>query len=184
MRATIMLSLLIVGTTYSCVQKSEYHRLVTSEMAKGERQDSLFLGIYLGMSQKDFYTHCWELNKNGVFRQGTTNNTVSYTLDDQELKHPGHLDFYPNFDEDGIIKEMPTYFVYDGWAPWNKHLSSDSLELDVINFLEKKYGGNPFIKVEVPNKGYLNVKVDGNRRIILTKEENKVRAMYSDLMAD
>ena len=163
----------------SCTSKSEYHQMVSRQLAKKVRHDSLFFGIHLGMERQDFYQHCWELNKQGVFRQGTNNMTVEYQLN--ELRYPARMDFYPNFKEEKIA-EMPVKFAYHGWAPWAKHLSTDSLELDVLNYLEDTYQGEKFIKVEVPQKGAIYVKVDGNRQIIVEKQESFLDVTFTDLL--
>ena len=48
----IVMMLLIMACD---ARKKTYPELVKKELAKGVRNDSLFLGIYLGMSNKDFY---------------------------------------------------------------------------------------------------------------------------------
>jgi len=158
---------------------SEYESLVEKELSKGIREDSLFLGIHFGMSKKDFYMHCWELNKQGIVWQGSRNMTVMQELN--SLKHSATMDFYPNFHNDTIY-EMPVTFAYKGWAPWNKHLSADSLQPDVVNLLEQWYGEG-FIEVEHPQRGATFVKVDGNRRILVWKDnDSDVKALYTDLL--
>ena len=131
------------------------------------------------MSKKDFYVHCWELNKQGLVWQGSRNMTVMQELN--SLKHPAIMDFYPNFHNDTIY-EMPVTFTYKGWAPWNQHLSADSLQQDVVNLLERWYGDG-FIELEHPQRGVTFVKVDGNRRIIVWKDNDiDVKALYTDLL--
>ncbi len=159
--------------------KSDYERMVEEGLASGVRNDTLFLGIYLGMTKKDFFAHCWELNKQKLIKQGNSNTSVEYEM--KELKSPALMNFYPTFHEDKI-HEMPAMFNYIAWAPWNKDLWSDSLIVDVRNMMEKWYGGNDFVKMEHPEKGFRFVKVDGNRRIILWKEDDQfVKALYTDL---
>ena len=90
------------------------------------------------------------------------------------------MDFYPRF-KDGKIFELPVRFKYTGWAPWNKELSSDNLELDVLEWYKKIYGDN-FIKVQHPKRGVAYVKVNGNRRITIFKESDLyVWAYFTDL---
>jgi hypothetical protein len=71
-------SLLALST--GCTE-SEYQKVVDEELAKGIRQDSLFLGLALGMSKKEFFAHCWQLNKQGVVTDGKGNTAVQYTLE-------------------------------------------------------------------------------------------------------
>jgi hypothetical protein len=138
------------------------------------------MGIYLGMPEKDFYMHCWNLNKKGLIKQGNSNTTVRYELNN-ELKFPASMEFYPKFDK-GKIFEMPVRYVYSGWAPWNKNLTSDKLEADVLKLYEKTYGGG-FIEVKHPVRGTAFVKINGNRRITVFKaDESHVWAVFTDML--
>jgi hypothetical protein len=176
-----LLALLIISVSviYGCSPKSRYERRLKQELAKGVRYDSLFLGLYLGMPEKDFYMHCWKLNQNGLIRQGSNNATVEYQMKG-ELKYPGTINFYPSF-VDSKIAEMPVRFTYAGWAPWNLKLSSDSLQYDVMRWIEKKYGDR-FMKVDHPERGSAFIYLNGNRRITIFKEnEMNVCAVFSDM---
>lgn len=158
--------------------QSEYHRKVEQELASGVRQDSLFLGISFNMDQKAFFGHCWELNKQGLLKQGPENMTIEYKVD--ELDYPAKMYFYPEFHK-GRIYEMPVTFQYDGWAPWNKNLASDSLQLDVLELFKTWYGDD-FMEINHPEEGIAYVKVDGNRRIsIFTTNEMEVNVLFTDL---
>ena len=175
-----MIFLMIFSSVISgCTPKAKYERKLKHELAKGERYDSLFMGLYLGMTQKDFYTHCWKLNRQGLIRQGSNNSTVEYQMRN-ELKYPATMNFYPSFMDDRI-SEMPVKFAYSGWAPWNQKLSSDSLQIDIIKWFEKKYG-NHFMKVDHPKRGSAFVKINGNRRITIFRENDiNVWAIFSDM---
>lgn len=176
-----LLTLLIfIGFVLSgCSPKSKYDRKLKHELASGVRNDSLFLGLYLGMPEKDFYTHCWQLNQKGLIKQGPKNTTVEYLLKN-ELNYTGTMNFYPNF-INGKISEMPVRFVYTGWAPWNKKLSADSLQADVLTWYKKKYGDN-FMKVDHPERGPAYVQLSGNRRITIFKENDmNVWAVFTDM---
>lgn len=177
---TAVVFLLIGLGASACTQKSEYDKLVENELATNVRQDSLFLGIRFDMDRKEFYAHCWELNKKGVFTQGVGNMSIKYNLKD-ELKFVSSMQFYPTF-VDSAIYEMPIDFQYTEWALWNKEMSNDVLLADVRSLFEKWYGGK-FIDVE-SNDGSMSilVKVDGNRRVRLFKKNvSTVRAVITDL---
>ena len=163
---------------------SEYSRLVKNELAKGKRVDSLFMGIYLGMNSKAFYSHCWDLNKKGLFTNGSNNTSVLYKIN-KGLKHSVSMNFYPDFYEDKIFV-MRTSFEYDGWAPWNKSLYADSLLPDILQLYKKWYpSGNDFIKIKDQDRGVIYVKVDGNRRIIMGSFDDKlVKVDYTDLLIE
>ncbi|MFM9948539.1 MAG: hypothetical protein ACKV1O_11430 [Saprospiraceae bacterium] len=163
---------------FACSQASEYKRMEAQELASGERHDSMFLGIYLGMKSKDFYAHCWQMNKKGLIKEGMNNSSVQYIP--RELKHPGKMYFYPKVWEEKIY-EMPIVFTYDAWAPWNKELFADSLQLDVRQLFETWYGEG-FIEITHPQRGPAFVKMDGNRRITIWKEDDQhVKASITDV---
>jgi hypothetical protein len=163
----------------------KYERLAAKELATGKRTDSLFLGIYLGMPVKDFYTYCWQMNKKGLVMDGYNNNYVLYKLHRDELKHPGSMNFYPDFLNEKIYR-MRVIYQYDGWAPWNKPLSSDSLLPDIIKLYKNWYPkGNDFIRVDDAKKGTIYVKVDNNRRITIGRYDDMyVKADFTDLVAE
>jgi len=172
---------LIVALTMGCGKKARYDRMVQRELSSGIRNDTLFFGIYFGMTTKEFYAHCWKLNKEGLIRQGEHNLSVEHDFD--ELKHTAKMNFYPNFIEEKIY-EMPVQFQYTGWSPWSKHMWSDSLQLDVLNLLQDWYGEG-FMEVEHSKHGSAFVKVDGNRRITLFKMGlEEVYVIFTDLSVE
>ena len=172
----ILISCIIIS---GCTSRSKYERRLNHELTSGVKYDSLFLGLYFGMQEKEFYMHCWKLNQKGLIKQGETNTTAEYKLKN-ELKYPALIDFYPKF-IDSKIFEMPVSFKYEGWAPWNKKLSSASLQKELLKWYKKVYG-HGFIKVKHPTHGTAYVKIDGNRRItIFIQNDLYVWAVFTDL---
>jgi len=168
----------------SCSSDSDqYNAIVKKELAKGIRVDSLFLGIHFGMTSKEFYGYCWELNKKGLLTDGNNNTAVLYKIN--ELKYPASMNFYPQF-FDNRIGVMGVNFQYDGWAPWNKGLFADSLLPDVLTMYKRWYpGGNDFIKITNKEKVSVYVKVDGNRRITIGRfNDMLVKVDYTDLLIE
>jgi len=172
----LIFSIVVTG----CSPKARYERRLKKELASGVRNDSIFMGIYFGMGKMDFYTHCWMLNKNGLIKQGPSNTTVECQLR-KELKYPATMNFYPTF-ENAKIVEMPVEFAYTGWAPWNKKLSADSLQADVLRWYKEKYDGD-FMAVRHPKHGIAWVNINGNRRITIFKQDDvKVWAYFTDML--
>jgi len=161
----------------------QYEDIKAKELASGKIVNDIFFNIHFGMTSKDFYLYCWQMNKKGIFTDGENNSYVLYKLNQKELKHAATLNFYPDF-KDGKISGMRAKFKYDGWAPWNKQLFSDSLQTDVLHLLQQWHpNGNPFIKIEDKNKGIIYVKVDGNRQIIIGRySDMEVKVDYSNLL--
>ena len=174
----------LVLSFISCQQSDldRYHLLVKKELASNKKVNDIFFGISLGMTSKDFYLHCWNMNKKGLFTDGANNTSVLYKLEKNELKHPTEMNFYPKF-HDGKIYNLWAKFKYLGWMPWNKQMDSDDLLEDVLQLYKKWYpGGNPFMTINDKKRGTLYVKVDGNRQIIIGRYDDvEVKAEYTDL---
>ena len=171
----------VIVTLAACSKKQQYDSLVEKELASGVRHETLFLGLSLGMSSESFYKKCWDLNKQGLIRQGSGNTTVAYEME-EELKFSTKVNFYPTFFEDKIY-EMPVEFKYKAWAPWNKQMQSDSLQIDILSLFEEWYGKG-FLEISPNARKKAFVKVDGNRRISIYKDpvdDGKVWALYTDL---
>jgi len=165
--------------TVSCDQKVDYEQLVESELKKGVRNDSLFLGYHFGMNRQEFFDYSWKLNQKKVITGGLR---IIYELDD--FKKSATMKFYPEFKDNQIYK-IPVEISYDGWAPWNKDLFSDSLMVEILDRYKDIYGEN-FIKTNHPENGkeaWINV--SGNRRIsIFKKDDSIVQVEFVDLLAD
>ena len=144
-----------------------------------KEQDSLFLGLYLGMERQAFFDRCWELNHQQVATNGGSVQSVKYVLE-TELERPVIMEFYPVFYKERII-EMPVVFTYEAWAPWNKELGSDSLLLKLIPVFKKWYGDD-FKTLDHETMGKVYVKMDGKRRInLFIRDDRHVQAVFSDM---
>lgn len=171
-------SILVFTLVFAC--QSPYEKMESEQLASGKVVNDIFLGLKLGMSQKDFFETCWALNKKGLLTNGPTELSVEY-----QAKMPSgnlaRMRFYPKFEEDKIYL-MPVEFTYEGWAPWNEDLTAEKLREDVVKLFEEWYGPG-FIEVTNEDKSQIAfVKIDGNRRIrIFKKHISVVRAEISDL---
>ncbi|MEM1216890.1 MAG: hypothetical protein AAGJ82_14445, partial [Bacteroidota bacterium] len=140
-------------------------------------RDSLIFGMRMGQTKKEFYTTCWDLNKQGVIHQGTGNATARYYLDqDSTGLNPEAKDmlFYGIFDENKIMRGMDISYSYLAWAPWNRAKHADSLMLDMRHQYEVGYPGNDFIAIELEQSEFpAYVKIDGNRQILMYAKDTK-----------
>lgn len=163
--------------------KHPYVEMEERELASGKRYDSLFLGLSFGITSKQFFDQCWSLNKEQMITQGPGNNTVQYQIE-TGLKHPAVALFYPGFDRNGLVYEVPMTLSYEAWAPWNKHLVADSLQLDALSLLEDWYGKG-FVEISHPSGKTAFAKVDGNRRISISKvDDREIKILFTDLTAE
>lgn len=150
----------------NCTSKMDYESMVQRGLESGIQQDSLFLGYYLGMSEKDFFSSSWEMNKQGLI---TGYTKIVYEL--QDLPYPALMEFYPSFNND-VISRMPISINYQGWAPWNEHLDSNELINELIKYYNDIYDAN-FTLIYVPeiNREAL-VNIQGNREIRIYPESH------------
>lgn len=164
--------LVLIVVMGSCFQ-SDYTRLVKSELAKGTREDSLLFSINFQDSRDVFYGKCFDLNKSHIVSQGPSGNTVQYIFIDSIVHDQPteiRLLFYPTFDKESKISEMKIEFSYTAWASWNEQYHASHLITKVKELLLLWYNGNPFVEAKVGDK-LIPVKVDGNRRIIVTEKD-------------
>jgi len=173
-----MLLVCLLLSMISC--KTDYQKLEEKELSSGKVANDLFLGLKLGMTKKEFFETCWELNSQGILVNGPSELSVVY-----QLKLPSgnsaKMQFYPKFNDEKIYL-MPMEFSYDGWAPWNEDLSVETLLKDTIAQLEEWYGEG-FIEVSNDDRSQVAyVKVDGNRRIrVFKKSISKISVDIADL---
>ena len=69
------------------------------------------------MSSKEFYSHCWDLNKKIITLDQQTISQISNPT--ESVGQNIEMLFYPVFNNDSVY-EINTTFSYTGWAPWNK----------------------------------------------------------------
>lgn len=177
----LFLLVAILALFNSCDNASAYEKVLKEELAKKERKDSLFLGIAFGMESKEFYKHCWELNKQGLIQQGPGNLSVEYELD-SGFRYPVYMHFYPKFTKDKISR-MPVEFTYVNWAPWNQDSSADFL-LEEVKMELEKWHGSEFKQYSDNDNQTVLINIQSNRLIKLEKKDlNTVKVEYIDLFA-
>ena len=167
--------------TFGCKNTPpNYETKLQQELKSEEINNDIFLGFTLQMPKEDFYARCWDMNKEGQLLHGSSNASVLYKLENEELKFPARMEFYPDFYQ-GKVYQMLTEFKYAGWAPWNKEMHAEYLIKDVYTYLKKQHGD--FFLADLENKGKVLCNLNGNRRIIITRisDESKVQVIYSDM---
>lgn len=169
------LVLLVFVFCLSC-SESEYSKLVKKEMAKDIVNDSLIFGMKFNQTRQLFYDQCWKLNNKKIIKHGPSNNFVQYDLPMKEgdsTKNAITMLFYGIFNKDKIMTGMDMKFYYVAWSLWNKSFQSDKLVPIVKDSLKSWFPGNDFITFPAKKtEGFIHVKVDGNRRIIIEPLKN------------
>lgn len=179
MKFRLLVVVLIIILFSSCERKTEYEKVKQKELSSGRVEEELFLGLKFGMERKDFYSTCWEMNKEGILMQGAHSLMVEFKPSLPSGK-TASMFFYPEF-ENGKIFYMPVEFQYSGWFPTNPDFSSQNLLEDVVGYFEELYGKG-FFKVEDSKGTFAMVKIDGNRMVrVYIKSLSAVRVDILDL---
>ena len=90
------------------------------------------------MTSKEFYSHCWDLNKKKLVSQGPSNNSVRYLIPTESNGQNIEMLFYPVFNKDTVY-EVNSTFSYTAWAPWNKETSAEYLMKEIEGLLSGWY---------------------------------------------
>ncbi|MGY6558522.1 MAG: hypothetical protein ACXIT9_04505 [Nitritalea sp.] len=177
--AGLLLILWISSFLVACSLDSTYEKTKKRELASGQIYEELFLGLEFGMSRKDFFSTCWELNKQGILMNGAHELMVRYQPD-LPSGNEANMFFYPRFEGDKLFY-MPLEFQYRNWFPTNPATTSEKLVDDVVGLLSSWYGEG-FFRVEDKSGAFAMVKIDGNRLIrVYIKDLSAVRVDILDL---
>ncbi|HMQ05948.1 MAG TPA: hypothetical protein PKC30_01550 [Saprospiraceae bacterium] len=174
----------IVITFSSC--KSEYTKAVEAGLSSREVFDSLIFGMKIGQTKKDFYSICWDLNKQQLISEGPGNNYAKYTEpydSTGEVIYRKEMLFYGIFDENDIMVGMDMIYNYLSWSPWLEHLQSGILVEDLKEHFTRNYPGNAFMKINIKDTHLAAyAKIDGSRQILIyPKDAKDVAVKIEDL---
>ena len=176
-----LFSLLVLASACQRTDKKNLVEVEKQELAKGIRNDSVFQGIYLGMTTEAFADTCRARHAEGLFDEGG-NRMVEYELTHNELKFPAKISFFPLFKQNKI-SEVPINFKYSNLEIWNAAMKTDKLLVDVKKLMEKWYGDSFFL-TPLPTGRNGFVQVSGNRRILIkVDKEDEVMVVFTDLTA-
>jgi hypothetical protein len=156
-----------------CSEKITLEEFVTSELAKEGRHDSLIYGIRFGMTNEEFRIFCTDMNRRKLFMPNQSGSAVRLVLQ-EGFGAPVHFDFFPNFENSGKINKVKASLNYRDFSYYNKDYAIENLIIEAKNNFENGYGGNKFLEMPHDNKllKYQYVKIDGNRKIVLSPNFN------------
>lgn len=162
--------------------EDRYAAWVKKELARDVQHDSLFLGLHFGMPRQAFFDTVWQLNRRKLVTHGPRTQSVQYKLPDVEPSTT--LNFYPEFTSQGLINEVPVLIGRITYAPWLPNTSADSLIPEACEMIMDWYGGNEFQTFRFEGLPPLRIKIDGNRRIAVSREDEQyAKVLISDLSA-
>lgn len=176
----------VISGSVACNQ-SEYNKVVKRELATGKEYNEMMFDMNIGLSKKEFYGKCWQLNKEKLVSQGPSNQYVRHMLDSlSPIYQPSskmEMLFFGLFDDKDLMRGMRFRFSYTAWAPWNKELQPEQLQEEVKVMMKTLYPGNDFFNLDKKiNDQPIAVKIDGNRLITVYVFDNRfVQAYIEDL---
>jgi len=188
MKGLFYFIILVVSISLISSCKSDYEKLVKRELAKNERNEDLFLGMSMGQTRKEFFDHCWQLNKEKKIAQGSGNQYAKYYLKPQpgqDSTKTVEILFYGMFDAEEVMYGMDMKMSFTSWSLWNEDYQSDVL----MKFMEEKYmkaeKGNPFMSIKVSDDVHAKVKVDQNKQIrMVPLDQQTIIVKIEDLQKD
>jgi hypothetical protein len=153
----------------SCSENLSYEEYVAVELSKGVYHDSLIYRIRFGMTYEEFDSYCLAMNKKKIFMPSHNGSAVRLRLQDG-FDAPVYFDFFPTASVNKNISKLIASMTYQNFSYYDKKYEIDNLVPEAIAFFEKGYGGNEFFAIPHENKllKYMYVKIDGNRKIILS----------------
>lgn len=181
--AAVIITIILVSIQ-SC--KSEYTKVVESELASGIIHDSLIFDLKIGQTKKDFYKYCWDMNKAQQITAGSGNKYALFVIPkDSTDVNPDkiNVEFYGIFDDKDVMQGMEMKMEYYSWAPWLDQFQSDRLMDHIQKKMMNDYPGNDFMEFTVKDI-QAKVKVDGNRQIrMFPLSDKQIMVKIQDLRA-
>ncbi len=178
------LGILFGYSFFSCSEKIIFEEIISDELAKEIRYDSLIYGIHFGMTNKEFSEYCTDMNREKIFMPNHNGSTVRLNLQDG-FGAPVHFDFFQDFEKDGKIIKINASLQFRDFSYYNKNYAIENLITETKTNFEKGYGGNKFFEVPHENKllKYQYIKIDGNRKIVLSPnfDGQKLNVEFEDL---
>jgi len=168
----------------SCSEKIKYGDIVSHELAKDIRYDSLIYGIHFGMTNEEFANYCTEMNREKIFMPNQNGSAVSLEIQNG-FYSPVYFEFFPQFGNRRKIEKLGASLQYKDFSYYNKKYAIENLISETIKNFEKAYGGNKFF--EMPHQNtllkYQYIKIDGNRKIVLSPnfDGQKLNVEFEDL---
>lgn len=161
----------------SCSDQSGKNQKKNDNQKNIQITDTLIHAYTFGMSKEKFFELSWKYNSDGILINGSGAEIVENV---DWLKAPAKRSFYPNFVDNKIV-QFPIIYSYKGWAPWNTHLSADSLLQHLIPILSEEYDVvfEPLSK-EIDNKIYVG-RINNSEIELTVKSNFEVVVTFTDV---
>jgi len=181
----LFLSIAVFLLLIKCKNTSNYNRTLEQELNSGKNFDTLIFGMKLGQTKDQYHDICYQLNKEKKIVSGSRNLNPELILKSKPSRSiPKNIQMSFNgvFNKKNIMKGLEMNFHYTGWSNWNKEYQSEMLFEEIKDSLTSWFNGNSFFKLKTKEKKLIDVKIDGNRQIVVfTKGSKDVIVIVEDL---
>ncbi len=140
------------------------------------------LGIEVGITDREFFDRCTELNQQMLITMGGGNNLVDHHLVN-DLDRPAMLSFWPVFlgQNPRRVQALQFNVIYDDWSPWNQQATAEKLMPEVREYFSRTLGLE-LQALEHPLHDTVYVNVNGLRHVaIWEKDATTVTGQIMDL---
>ena len=180
----LILILVSFGFLISCQdyqrdkQQQAINEKLKSELESGARNDTIFLGIRFGMTERELLNYLHKLKKeNKVYSNSSDNYEYKFDFGENSFPSQGLATFSADYYNDKLYKFSISVTSDDIIS------SAHLIQLKLFSLYISKYG------VCLQKKSLINdsndyVWINGNRMIELVVGLNDARIYYTDLIAD
>ncbi|WP_116124575.1 hypothetical protein [Lewinella sp. IMCC34183] len=140
------------------------------------------LGIDLGMTDREYYDRCTELNRQELISVGRGGNESQFVMQN-DLDRPARMLFRPMFSgaDPRILDAVLAEFVYQDWSPWNRDANASHLLPEVADYLTRTLD-TELIEIDHPRRGKTFAGVEGGRLVaIWMADSSSVTATIANL---
>ena len=184
MKKTLLL-LIFIGTLISCQdyqrdkqQQAIDHR-IEKELARGERNDTIFLGLRFGMTENEILRHFKKLTRENKLSLNES-NTYEYEFDFGENSMPskGKATFSTDYFNNKLFKLSISVKSEDLVS------NAQLIQLSLVKIYASKYGYSYLERKSLSGNTSYYIWIDGNRMIEIVAGINDARIFYTDLIVE
>jgi len=184
---TILCVLLLACICFSCEREEErlekaYQEKVQSELSRRCRQNMIFMGFMLGMSETAYWNMSDELMNKGELRRdyskGISGRVMAYDVSLGEYDATATI--VPDFYDGNLFKLFTVYKL-------TKIPHAGLTKIKLLISLDQKYGAD-YVKrprTDIATDEYDYYWINCNREIsLMTKNSEEVMVIYTDIIAE
>ncbi len=181
----ILLILIVIGILTSCQsqrdkQQQAIDNRIDNELATGLRNDTIFLGLRFGMTEKETSAHLNKLvSEKKIYLNTSSAYEYEFDFGENSMLSKGQATFSADYFNDKLFKLSISVKSSDD-------LISDAeyIQVKLMEIYASKYGYTCLTKKSILDDSDIYIWINGNRMIKLVAGINDARIFYIDLIAE